>query len=437
MATPPREAALSRAPDVLSPPTTVSPETGRSDRSRITPVRFTDLASFWRRRTAEVPEPAAQAGDFKTCSGPQSQGSCASTESWSENRLGPAEPDQAWQTSSSEAGFEESPAPRVPTPVRLSFATPSTEQGLTPSVSGKAGSPLRPSLRTPSSPCRRLLLTPKTGSSAVSYTASASTSIATPESTRRLLGDVDGPDEDNEMELALELVNHVPPEVADRLIDRLREAEAARMDAEERCILAEERLVASARLIASRKERPDRSCLYAAAMVILALAVGAAYWLGHEDPCKAAAVAHHELMRQRVAENLAAERQEVAEETEVCSDAVESDLRLESVCDVMLKEAEEERQQLLSRRAHLQQGFGAALEAVSEWLHFLHAVWTPEGLSVEKPGRHAMKRNDIEAHCFEAARPGRELLEELSRGQGPPPGRLAEEMQRRLVAWAG
>jgi len=118
---------------------------------------------------------------------------------------------------------------QVLTPNRLSISNCTT---CTPGVKGGYVAPAC----SPCSPCAAFDL-PGPGStpSTARTSRSGCTSISTPDS--RHSGDSSFALE-SEMELALELVNHVPPDIADRLIGRLRETEAARTLADARCVTA-------------------------------------------------------------------------------------------------------------------------------------------------------------------------------------------------------
>jgi len=228
------------------------------------------------------------------------------------------------------------------------------------------------------------------------------------------------------MELALELVNLVPPEMADRLMKRMHEAEAELVEQQARCAQAEELL---ARLEeeeqpAEREEgeavaeeedeelpRSSRAGCCCRLVGVVVAAVVTACLLAIGGAGVAALLASAGILpapwHLRV-EAFAAELCGGVEEEEHCaperlseasappphphayaSAALSSRSRPAVVdeprgmavvseakeCGDIVQEAIEEREELRLQHAEVQQGYRHALEAVSLWLEFLRGVW--------------------------------------------------------------
>eukprot|EP00440_Ansanella_granifera_P070122 gb/GFBE01076076.1/.p1 GENE.gb/GFBE01076076.1/~~gb/GFBE01076076.1/.p1 ORF type:complete len:372 (+),score=66.19 gb/GFBE01076076.1/:1-1116(+) len=346
----------------------------------------------------------------------------------------------------------------APTPPRkhrrglLEPSSPSSRGWAAPSPGGiprkgaQVHSPLKPILKTPgsSTTCRtdtRLLSTPtpKTTSSW------SRTSIATPETfggrSRVTMSPSPDGKGDSELELALELVNHVPTEVADRLIDRLRAAEAARHSAEERC----QRAAASCRDAAEALDEDDEEvplccmpCLTASAgalrRALLCWSLLAAVLLGIAAGLCVAQVplwALLEVPTQRLgaAASTLLEPEEAVEPPsrsvdKVCGlvDIDDAESADDLACEALLFEAKTEAEELHRRHRELQAGFGGALEAVSHWVAFLQKMVAADSLS----------GSDLEQQCVEAARPGVGALEALMPGSRADP-KIAPSLTESLL----
>lgn len=199
------------------------------------------------------------------------------------------------------------------------------------------------------------------------------------------------------MELALELVNHVPQEMADRLVGRLRAAEVARMAASERAAEAAGRIdEARARARAAEEElarSPALGCSLGAgpvALLLVSLLAAGGLLIGAPGRMHASGVAA-------------------------------------TACREPLREARGETQALRRRHEELQGAYRRVLEAKSKWLEFLRnaaqasdrplpaaGIAGAEGVGAPRPGV-------VEARCFAAARPGHRALEALL-GDGPSGG---------------
>lgn len=221
----------------------------------------------------------------------------------------------------------------------------------------------------------RLLSTPRTTNSS----SWSCTSIATPETHGRSRKSFSpSPDAfgDSELELSLELVNHVPPHIADRLMDRLRSAEAARQFVENQC--------EAGSTLSSNFSVPGLPWLLIS-MVFLA---------------QATAFLHGAAPMMTPAQQTLVNHLEAASPAEV---EVTGDLNF--TCEAFLWEAEREAMELQRRHQQLQAAFSGALEAASNWVGFLQKA--TQRLSNES-GQHQL--------CVEAARPGLAALQALING---------------------
>ncbi|CAE8602725.1 unnamed protein product, partial [Polarella glacialis] len=75
---------------------------------------------------------------------------------------------------------------------------------------------------------------------------------------------------------------------------------------------------------------------------------------------------------------------EIAVEEEVCGSELETSEQSQAAalaCEALLWEAQEEAEELRRRNTDLQDGYAGALEAVSQWVGFLHNVWGLGGLA--------------------------------------------------------
>lgn len=189
------------------------------------------------------------------------------------------------------------------------------------------------------------------------------------------------------MELALELVNHVRPEVADRLLQRLRGAETARQLAEERFQRARSQEGSWCRC-----GRLVDVALVVTLVVLLAVQVADAFsQLATKEPSPQPPQAQ---MRQDIESPPALFRQVPAHELqENVSDGNVS-------CEAFLREALQETAQLKRRHERLQAGFAGALQAASQWVGFLQRAATDAS-------------HGNLAECREAAKPGQAAIEAL------------------------
>mmetsp|Transcript_46178 Transcript_46178/g.108122 ORF Transcript_46178/g.108122 Transcript_46178/m.108122 type:complete len:326 (+) Transcript_46178:62-1039(+) len=272
--------------------------------------------------------------------------------------------------------------------------------------SSEVRSPLRSATAStsPGSTDVRLLSTPRTISSW------NCTSIATPDTTSRRRATLSPSPEvqaDSELELSLELVNYVQPDVADRLMARLRGAETARQLAEERCRRAQE---ASKVSLLSRTCTALGSLLVAAALAFMMAAEAyAMYHVEPEVPAPGTSDAETASLEKGVVWAFRDDGEgQLVEEPNL-------------TCEAFLHEARSETQALQRRHDQLQAAFGGALQAASQWVGFLRrAIVNASGADP--------------ALCREAARPGQEALEALLAddwpvGQTEPLGTDFRELQ--------
>jgi len=251
------------------------------------------------------------------------------------------------------------------------------------------------------------------------------------------------------MELALELVNHVPREMADRLIDRLRGEEAARCAAEERCAEAEERISAALDVKDMRtlKAGKGRKCASAALFgVILLFVLASLCWFSRDfDYFTEGKQWITWLYSAHTREHVVTSAERWNDTGLVNSTPWDVDARAATVeqdsdwrrrhdgtpfmidaCDSMLREAREELHELRRHYGALQDGYRSVLEAVSEWLEFLRIVWGPSmgANNISMPSgpssgslvaslTTATSPHELEASCLVASEPGRRALEAL------------------------
>lgn len=222
------------------------------------------------------------------------------------------------------------------------------------------------------------------------------------------------------MELALELVNHVPPDIADGLIERLRRTEAARSEAEERCLRAEARCAAAAARARASTGSALHSCgslLFAAALAF-ALTLALARGLAPLASASVAAAAAHAAGAETAVPRVPAK---------VLSVHAGDDPH--AVCQDLLREVRGETETLRRRHSELREGYNRALEEVGSWLDFLRRAWSPQGLGDESRTSHTLKSSELEAHCLEAARPGRWAIEELLKRAGGKHGTSRNQVE--------
>lgn len=244
---------------------------------------------------------------------------------------------------------------------------------------------------------------------------------------------VESPDQwstESEMEVALEVVNHVPPVMQDRLIERLRAAEDARTAAEDRAATAalaaaaeadaEAEAAAGARAsqVASASDEA-RSTSYCWWVVVFLLAA-VVYFGGAADPSSWSPAVTTEssqapsaaLPQKQPSAALAASG---SRNDQVCgtTDADEHNLSdpITLACEATLGEVQKETEALRRHRDELAHGYGRALEEMSQWLSFLRVMREGRDAPDAGAGSEALTRPELEAHCLQAARPGRQALE--------------------------
>jgi len=440
---------LSPGPPLTTAPTSSPPSSGRS-RPGTTPRRFADIASFWRRRIGGQPA-VNQVTESVPVDAPVLRAAQAlevsvlpDTEDNDEGLTPSSTPSTA--SSGPQGGFGEfAPynkdiwSPAAPTRLSSRFSETPSPSSTNLTESGKqlkrsacrVHSPTRTTamLTTPDSMDSRMLSTPKTTASWASRT-----SIATPETggsgRSKSSPSPDTWHGDSELELALELVNHVPPHVADRLIKRLRSAEAARCSAEDRCRQAEERR-------AQAESVTQRSGLTSCRWLLWPLLAVLACWALERSVVgqSLSSPATGALPSMRAAQKEQA-IPEIAVEEEVCGSELETSEQSQAAalaCEALLWEAQEEAEELRRRNKDLQDGYAGALQAVSQWVGFLHNVWGLGGLAAHDNTNLKLSSGELEAHCLEAAKPGRTALEALIKPKLACEGNVAHRLAERLA----
>ncbi|CAE8625783.1 unnamed protein product, partial [Polarella glacialis] len=127
---------------------------------------------------------------------------------------------------------------------------------------------------------------------------------------------------------------------------------------------------------------------------------------------------------------------EIAVEEEVCGSELETSEQSQAAalaCEALLWEAQEEAEELRRRNKDLQDGYAGALQAVSQWVGFLHNVWGPGGLAAYDNTNLKLSSGELEAHCLEAAKPGRTALEALIKPKLACEGNVAHRLAERLA----
>lgn len=197
------------------------------------------------------------------------------------------------------------------------------------------------------------------------------------------------------MELALELVNHVPPATADQLLDRLRAAEAALVEAEER--------LASARRRSLQPKRVGPCGVFIALLPLMVAAVAALLWLSWPDVIgivgaspSACANALSQTMPQNedTIRSLASEAEDNG--SEFC---------VSSACAVVLEEARAEEAALQRSHEELQAGYNQALQSMGSWIQFVR--------DVAQPNAKRREGSSLRSECIDASLPGRHALRNL------------------------
>lgn len=287
-----------------------------------------------------------------------------------------------------------------------------------------------------------LVQTPSTGTSASSR-SSLATSIATPDSKR---SGGDAWSADSEMELALEVVNHLPPDVADRLIDRLRATEAARCCAEERCAALTAVLEAASvaqsgtstpgRGSAAEEElagaevlTPRRSRCWSWRFLFMGLALAATLAMSCIPRPQAGAIGTWPAEGQPAASSVTAspgaelrnggaqlpEASSVEPSDAVAKSVGEASAEHEDVtCPAALLEVQEDVTNLKLTRWELEERYNKVLEEMSSWVAFLR---NSPGFFGEKPSEKKAtyeEARQLEDACIQAARPGWNALRQLA-----------------------
>lgn len=225
------------------------------------------------------------------------------------------------------------------------------------------------------------------------------------------------------MELALELVNFLQPEDAERLMAPLLEAEACAWAAEERCRVAEQKLRIAQGLPELVEEMLEEEDEIADELPkrpsirwvirILAFLIGCAM---------SSTVVYLSRAFEPVAPEVSCNTHSVNVST---ADAVEQlwdcydngwiqEEEKDAVCQVLLQEVQTEVDQMEWFNLEMQEGYNTAMEAVSEWVRFLHSVWSPRGLNDPEKTAHPLLGSELEFHCMQAAKEASKALDVLS-----------------------
>lgn len=291
-------------------------------------------------------------------------------------------------------------------PPLLAFSPPAKQRGEAPSPSKLSCATATPG-SAPSRDTRLASSTPKTTSSWESRT-----SIATPEPGVRSLGLSASPspcaDGNSELELALELVNHVPPEVADRLMERLRLAESARCALEARCEQLELELTTQEMATQHEEDEEVALCCFpclaapraALRRAVLAWLLLAALFLA----ALAAAWGNYSFEE-------AGHQHPPARPVNL---SFQDDEAEDMACEALLWEADLEAEELRRRQQELEVGYGSVLEAVGHWVAFL------QQLPNARRNKSWTRAPALARQCAEAAKPARIALEALMPVAAPP-----------------
>jgi len=266
------------------------------------------------------------------------------------------------------------------------------------------------------------------------------------------------------MEFVLDLVNHVPREMADRLIEYFRSEESARCDAEDLCLEAEERKAA---VWDARNERTSRASrgvgcaspalLGVAFLVLLSLLVwllGGFAFLTEGDQWRSGGHFVRELEPVAAGDEgrshvrLAAAAPLEADQGGSGSESIQ-DGKPESsdFCGSLLQDAKEDVRELDGQLHVLQDGYRDVLEAWSEWVDFVRVAMgmsiggtinsTSSGASSGSFSTllsTALPPRELEARCLAAFQPGRRAIENLLvSGAGGSNGREGVSTAARLA----
>lgn len=223
------------------------------------------------------------------------------------------------------------------------------------------------------------------------------------------------------MELALELVNHVPPATADQLLDRLRTAEAALVEAEERLDAARRR--------ASRPSVVGGPC-GSFFVAVLSLAVTATLavalcttWFDVAGLFRAVPLTCGNAAGWTSPQNDKSVRPWL---TDTSDNGLE--LCISSACALVLEEARADEAALQRSHEELQAGYNQALQAMGSWIQFVR--------DVAQPNAKRREGSSLRSECIDASHPGRHALRSLLKNiQSPPETSLptvAEQLEQHL-----
>jgi len=317
--------------------------------------------------------------------------------------------------------------------------------------------------------------TPSTSTSASSRMSQA-TSIATPESLMSKGSGGDSWSAESEMELALEVVNHLPADVADRLIDRLRATEAARCSAEERCAALINAMEAAAsqpespqlgqgaaaerELAGTDDLTPGRSRCFSCRFLFLGLALAVALavicipWLlfapmpqaaktgasPSEGELAASAVSASPVVNLSSGGAIPLDVNSTGPSDAVAKRVDEASADHEhQICQAALQEVREDVRILNQTRWQLEERYNKVLEDMSSWVAFLRNSPGFFGEKASEKKETYEEARQLEDTCIEAARPGWNALRRLApvrkgREQSDDRRALDEEVDMEVAA---
>jgi len=222
------------------------------------------------------------------------------------------------------------------------------------------------------------------------------------------------------MELALELVNHVSPATADRLLDRLRTAEAALVEAEKRHDAVRRR--------ASQPGGDGRLGGVAVAVLLVVLVVAVIGFLCVMRP-NVTGLVDAEPMECKNAANWTGPEDDGTDPPWL-TDAVDNseDVCISSACALVLEEARADEAALQRSHEELQAGYNEALQAMGSWISFVREV--------AQPNAKRREGSSLRSACIDASIPGRQALRKLLKSiQSPADTSLptvAEQLSQHL-----
>lgn len=243
------------------------------------------------------------------------------------------------------------------------------------------------------------------------------------------------------MEIALELVNHMAPDVVDRLIETLRAADDARCAAEERAASAAAAVAAMASAGHPAKAKAETASTFAPRssrrllLVVVTMLLSACFIPGRD---LTSAVQSLIDLATTAYLPMQAEPTQTASEpdlTETCIRDEALDVPSERVleCERVVVESRNESEALRLRRDGIASGYNFAMEKMSIWLGFVRDMRGDIKNKRVASGALGSDEEQLKVECLQAAQPGRAAMKSLLANftpSAPPDLALAAAMRR-------